>query len=248
MKVAIVYVSYRRDLIWLVHSLQLLFKHLKGDYQVVVRLDEDCRDVVKEWGVPVRYSYLSHGWPDGYSHAMYQKMIADDYVDWDTDVIWLLDSDHMLMRPAHVNDFFHGGLPILHYKEWRDLPPEYARIAQDRWAPPTERALGIPLTRDYMITPPMAFWTDTFRSVRQRITSVTEKSFIDATYSATPFKAENFLGHPMTICDYETLGLYAATFEKHLYAVRPVPKEEWPFRVYWSHGPLPPELGELILK
>lgn len=245
MKLSIVYVSYRRDLIWLVHSLQLLFKNLKGNYEVIVRLDEDCRDVVKEWGVPVRYIFLSHGWPDGYSHAMYQKMIADDCVTWDTDVIWLLDSDHMLTRPAHVDDFFYQGKPIIHYAEFADLPEDYARVAQAKWRGPTERALGVPLDREYMITPPMAFWTDTLRNTRQRIVSHNGVSFIDFAYSDRPFKAETFMEHPMTICDYETLGLYAATFEKHLYSIRPVPKE-WPFKVYWSHGAFPEELGKML--
>jgi hypothetical protein len=246
MKVSIVYVSYRRDLIWLVHSLQLLFKNLKGDFQVVVRLDADCHEVVKEWGLPVRYRYLHHTWPDGYAHAMYQKMIADDYVDWDTDVIWLLDSDHMLMRPAHLEEFFSDGKPIIHCAEFNDLPADYARVAQAKWREPTERALGIPLDREYMITPPMAFYPDTFRSVRQRITAINNTSLIDFAYSDVPFKAEDFMDHKMTICDYETLGLYAATYEAHRYAVRPVPKEAWPFRVYWSHGSFPSELGDLV--
>lgn len=245
MKVTIVYVSYRKDLIWLVHSLQLLFKYLKGDFKVVVRLDADCHPIVKEWGVPVRYCYLHHPWPDGYSHAMYQKMIADDYVDWDTDVIWLLDSDHMLMHEAHVDQFFSDGKPIVHYAQWDELPPDYARVAQVKWCEPTQRAIGIPLDRDYMITPPMAFYPDTFRSVRQRITSINAKSLIDFAYSDVPFKAANFMDHPMTICDYETLGLYAASFESDRYAIRPVPKE-WPFKVFWSHGDFPPELGHLL--
>jgi hypothetical protein len=244
-KVSIVYVSYRPDLIWLVHSLQLLFQHLKGDYEVIVRLDENCREVVKEWGVPAKYIFLSHCWPDGYTHAMYQKMIADDCISSDTDIIWLLDSDHMLLREAHVNEFFFDGKPIIHYAEFIDLPEEYARVAQAKWKEPTERALGIPLDREYMITPPMAFWPDTLRSTRQRIVDYNRVSFIDFAYSDRPFKAETFLEHPMTLCDYETLGLYAATFESIRYAVRPVPKE-WPFKVYWSHGPLPDELGKMI--
>jgi hypothetical protein len=247
MKVTIVYVSYRRDLIWLVHSLQLLFKFLKGNFNVVVRLDEDCREVVKEWGVPVRYCFLNHGWLDGYAHAMYQKMIADDYVDWDTDIIWLLDSDHMLMREAHVEDFIRYGKPLLHYSEWDDLDPDYARVAQAKWRAPTEKALGIPLDRDYMITPPMAFHIDSFRNTRQRITKVNGISLIDLAYSETPFKPENFMTHSMTICDYETLGLYAAKFEPDRYAIFPVSyAKDWPFKVYWSHGQFPSELGDLV--
>jgi hypothetical protein len=245
MKTSIVYISHRKDLVWLIYSLQLLFKHLRGEYEVVVRLDEDCRDIVNQWALPVRFIYLQHPWPDGYSYAMYEKLIADDYVDHNTDVIWLLDSDHMLMRPAHVDDFFDEYKPILHYHEWEHLPEEYARVAQAKWKEPTERALGVPLNRDYMSLPPMAFWMDTFLATRQRITFVNQKSLIDFGYSDIPFKAANFLDHRMTLCDYETLGLFAATFEPTRYAVRPVVKD-WPFKVFWSHGEFPQEIDTLL--
>jgi hypothetical protein len=248
MKITIVYVSHRRDLIWLIHSLQLLYKHLQGEYKVVVRLDANCEAVVRQWGMPIKYVYLRHPWPDGYTFAMYQKLIADDYVDRDTDVIWLLDSDHMLMRPAHVDDFFHDGRPIIHYAQWEELPEEYTRISQIKWFAPTEKALGIQLDREYMIAPPFAFYPDTFRSVRQRITALNSTSLIDFAYSDVPFTADTFLSHPMTVCDYETLGLYAATQEEDRYAVRSVQGYDCPFKVYWSHGPFPQELGELLSK
>jgi hypothetical protein len=248
MKLSIVYISYWKDLHWLAYSLQLLFKNLKGDFQVIVRVNADCEPVVREWGVPVRYVFLQRRWPDGYSYAMYEKMIADDYVDWDTDVIWLLDSDHMLRRPAHVEDFFIDGKPIVYYAEFKDLPEDYSRVAQAKWREPTERALGIPLDREYMISPPMAFWKDTFRNCRQRITRVNARAFCDTVYSDVPFEAAKFMDHPMTICDYETLGLYAAKFEPDRYSVIPVPLvSELPFKVYWSHGEFPQaELDALI--
>jgi hypothetical protein len=247
-KISILYVSYRQDLVWLVYSLQLLFKFLRGEFQVVVRLDENCRDVVQTWRLPVRYVFLNRVWPDGYTHAMYQKMISDDYIDWDTDIIWMLDSDHILMREARLEDFFYGGKPIVHYAEWDELPPDYRRVAQAKWKAPTQRALGLELDREYMIIPPMAFYPDTLRTVRQRITALNSKSLIDLAYSDVPFRAENFLSHPMTICDYETLGLYAAKFEADRYAIRHVPKE-WPFKVYWSHGGCPTtELERLLHK
>jgi hypothetical protein len=246
MKISVVYISRRRDLTWLVYSLQLLFEFLKGSFQVVVRLDEDCRQLVTtEWNLPVRYVFLQRPWPDGYMHKMYQVFIADDYVDWDTDVIWLLDSDHMLTREAHVEEFFEGGKPLLHYKEFSDLPPEYVQVTQAKWGEPTERALGIQLPRDYMVAPPFAFHLDTFRNCRQRITKVNAMSLVDVGYSEVPFRPENFLTHHMTLCDYETLGLYAATFEPDRYAIRQAPAN-WPFRVCWTYGPMPQEIDQLL--
>ena len=72
------------------------FMNLRGDYRRWWSCvwTEDCRDVVKEWGVPVRYtlSIPSAGLLMALAHAMYQQMIADD---WCVDpgiptCIWLL--------------------------------------------------------------------------------------------------------------------------------------------------------------
>lgn len=242
MKVTICYVSYRPDLIWLVYSLQVLFKFLKGNYDVVVRIDENCRDVVSGWALPVRWSFLSHGWPDGYTHAMYQKMTADDFCDWDTDIVWLLDSDHMLVRETRVEDMFEDGKPIIHYMEWNQLDPELARVAQLKWKEPVKRALGLDLDKDYMVMPPFAFWLDTFRNVRQRITKLNGTSFFDFGYSDRPYSFDKFMDHPMRLCDYETLGLYAASQEASRYVLKPAVGKDWPFKVYWSHGGCTPEL------
>jgi hypothetical protein len=72
---------------------------------------------------------------------------------------------------------------------------------------------------------------------------VTGQGFLEAVYSETPFRAENFLNHPMRFADYEALGLYAAKFQADRYAVKRRPlHKDWPWRLFWSHGGLSPAL------
>ena len=232
----VVYVTYKKDLCWIVYSLQLLTKYLKGNYRIVVRAEPDCEEILRTWGVPVTYHYVKP-WPDGYAFAMYQKATADLYCE--SDLVMLLDSDHILTRECSVGDFLHDGNPILRYRRW-DEDPNDASLTEGyrQWAAPTERTIGIPLDYDYMLGPPFLFWRDTFQAMRNRVEDVTGFSFNDAVYSATPYNYQNFLRHPKVFCDYEALGLYAAHFEpKRYHLLRSKPSDpNWPFRVYWSHG------------
>lgn len=238
MKIDVVYTTYRNDLAWICYSIQFLQKHLKGKYGIVVRANADCNDVIGTWGFKnVRYHYVIP-WPDSYNYHMYLKTTSDEYSE--ADVLMLLDSDHFLLKPANLEDFFDDGKPVIRYRNWDDDPdnPGY-KI----WAPPTERTMGMPLDKDYMVAPPFIFRRDTFGKVRDRVKEVTGVPFKDAIYSDTPYSRENFLAHPMKFCDYEALGLYAATFQPESYVLRHWESDEPSlFRVYWSHGDWSPTL------
>jgi hypothetical protein len=247
--VGVVYLTYKNDLCWICYSLQLLVKHLKGPYRITVIAEPDCQEIIKTWGLPVTYHYVEP-WKDGYAFAMYQKSLADQYTD--SELIMILDSDHMLLEPCALGSFFIDAKPIIRYRPW-DQDPNDPGLAEGRrqWAPPTERVLGIPLDHDYMLGPPFLFWRDTFQGLRNRIEEVTGLSFHDAVYSAHPYHYTNFLKHPKVYCDYEALGLYAARFEPERYSLVPhVPGQHWPFRVFWSHGdwsaPLQAQFDELL--
>jgi hypothetical protein len=232
---AVVYVTYRQDLCWIVYSLQLLAKHLKGNYRIVVRAEPDCEEIITQWGIPATYHYVKP-WPDGYAFKMYQCLIADQFTE--ADLIMLVDSDHMLLEPTHLGRFFEEGKPIVRYRPWNDEPNDPGLVEGWRqWAPPVQRTLGIPLDMDYMLGPPFIFHRETFPALRNRVEEVTGLPFHDAVYSDKPYHYQNFLTHPKVFCDYEALGLYAAKFESQRYAlVRHVKGGHWPFRVYWSHG------------
>jgi hypothetical protein len=241
MTVDVVYITYRKDLSWICYSMQLLYKHLRGAFGVIVRAEENCKDVINTWGLPVKY-YYTEPWSDGYAFAMYQKLIADQYSQ--ADVIMLLDSDHILLEPAHIDDFLDQGKPIVRYRNWDEDPNDSdLTVGQRIWSPPIERTMGMQLDKNYMVGPPFMFWRETFTGVRTRVEEVTGLPFHDAIYSDAHYDYKKFLQHPMKFCDYEALGLYAAKFEPDRYVLKPhLRGAPWPFRVYWSHGDWTPNL------
>ena len=219
--------------------MQLLYKHFRGAFGCHVVAEEDCKDVIDTWGLPVTYHYIKP-WADGYHHAMYRKLLMDTLSE--ADLIMLLDSDHILLEPIYLEDLLADGKPIVHFRDWDDDRNDAAlAVSRQQWAPPTERCMGIPLDRDYMIRAPFIFWRSTFAGVRQRIEDVTGLPLHDVCYSDIPYDYRNFLQHPKRFCDYQCLGLYAAKFEPNRYNVQHwIPGTHWPFRTYWSHGDLTP--------
>src|SRR5689334_9835830 len=104
MRADIVIASYRKDLPWLKYNLQFLAKNWKEpDSRIIVRLDEDCREVVDEWKDPVfhnpriLYFYVTP-WRDSYHFHMFLKMTSELYTD--SELIICVDSDVILMQPA----------------------------------------------------------------------------------------------------------------------------------------------------
>lgn len=238
----IVIVSHLRDLAWLSFSLQLLRKNWKEQSQIIVRLEEDCREIVESWAIEgVSYRYVNR-WPDGYTFQMYQKMISDDYTS--AELIMLMDSDLMCVAPASLDDLMIAGKPIIETLEWS----ESSHVAQQVWRGPTSRVMGIDLDRDYMVGNPFLFWRDTFSGTRQQIVKTTGRGFYESVYSGVPFAAKRFMAHPMTFADFEALGLYAAKFQPDRYVRRSANERpsSWPFKLYWSHGDWSPEVEAFL--
>jgi hypothetical protein len=241
MRCDIVIISHRRDLAWLSYCLALLSKNWKEPgSRIIVRLEEDCREIVQDWGLDVVYRYV-RPWPDGYTFQMYQKMISDDYTD--AELLLLVDSDLMLIAPASLADLMNQGKPIIHYLEWVESP-----VAERVWRMPTSRVMGIDLDKDYMVSAPSLYWRDTFSKARQQIVNTAAKGFFEAVYSSAPFEATRFLEHPMTFADFEALNLYAANFQPDRYFVRSQHERstDWPFRLFWSHGDWTPQVQAFL--
>jgi hypothetical protein len=239
----IVIVSHRKDLTWLYLNLRLLLKNWRTPGNIVVRLEEDCRDDIANWrlGPRVIYRYV-RPWADGYTFQMYQKMISDDFSP--AEILVLCDSDLMLLAPASLDTVMHEGKPIVEYCHWSSSDP----ISERMWRATTSRVMGIDLDRDYMVQAPFLFWRDTFSKTRQRIVEVTGQGFYEAIHSTVPFNYQNFLSHPVTFADYEALNLYAVKFETERYFLRSNAERplDWPWRLYWSHGDWSPEVERFL--
>jgi hypothetical protein len=233
----IVMVSHKPDLPWLSYSLRLILKYWKERGRIIVRLDENCREIVEKWPLDVEFYYVKP-WPDGYTFQMYQKMTADDFSDADLIILW--DSDLMLTASADLSLLVDRCVPIIEYQEWDEAVTHSERI----WRGPTSLMMGIDLDREYMCGVPFIYWRETFSKCRNQIARTHRRSFYDCIYSDTPFSAATFMTHPMKLADFEALGLTAAAFESDCYIFRhnkDRPKD-WPWKLYWSHGGLTPEI------
>jgi hypothetical protein len=238
MKADIVIVSHKADLGWLWYSLRLINKFWQTDSRVIVRLEEDCREIVESWQLFWPEFYYVKPWPDGYTFQMYQKMTADDFTDAELIILW--DSDVMLSGPANLGWIFWDGKPIIEYEEWREAETHSEKV----WRGPTSLMMGLDLDKEYMCGVPFIYWRETFSKCRIQIARTHRRSFFDCIYSEVPFRAENFLAHPIKLADFEALGLVAAKLEPERYLFRhnsDRPKD-WPWRLYWSHGGLTPEI------
>ena len=173
---------------------------------------------------------------------MFQALISDDFSN--ADLLLLLDSDCMLLEPTKLSDIMEDGKPVVQYLEWSEQHP----VAEKKWRWCTSKVLGMDVDRELMICMPCLFWRETFLHTRQQIVNATGKGFFDAVYSDVPFKASNFLDHPNTFADYEALGCYATKREPERYVLqhRDAAKRPWPFKLYWSHGGLSPEIQQFL--
>lgn len=242
MKIDFVYTTYRKDLHWCSYSLQLLHKHLRGAFGVKVLANEDCERVCSQWRVPrTEYIYVKP-WPDNYAFKMFLTTTADQHSD--ADIIMLIDSDHILMEPFHIDDLLDHGNPIIRYLDWAEDPNDTClTVGQKVWSGPTQRTTGLELDRDYMVAPPFAFHRDTFIKLRIRVEQITGLPFAKAVYSDVPYNYKKFMKHPKVFCDYEALGVFAVKMQPGRYSlVHHERHSHWPFRVYWSHEDWTPNL------
>ena len=239
MRADIVIVSHRPDLPWLNYSLRLILKHWSPKPRVVVRLDENCRDIVEQWSLDAEFYYV-RPWPDGYTFQMYQKMTADDFTDAELIILW--DSDLMLTGPASIERLLsEDGKPIIEWEDWNQAVTHSERI----WRGPTSLMMGMDLNHEYMCGVPFTYWRETFSKCRNQIARTHRRSFFDCLYSDVPFSAATFMTHPMKLADFEALGLTAAQLEpRDRYRFRHSSNrpKDWPFKLYWSHGGLTPEV------
>jgi len=235
----------RSQLNWLCFCLQFLEKNWRTpDYEVVVMLDEDCRDVIRTWG-PIKktiYIYVMP-WPDPYMHALWAKACADYWTRGDP--IILLDADTLLTEPAELGDYVvedDSGLTkiILPYLEWRDRGDDGG--AHSLWPGVVKRSTGYVLEKDYMVSRPWIFARSTYYGARLMVEQHLDMPFYAAVYSDAPYRWEDYHKHPFSFCDLQNLAFYGAKFQPGTYLVRDLIElnkegRSDKFKDYWSHTP-----------
>jgi len=229
----------REQLDYLYYCLCALRKNLAewDRTEVVVKLDNDCEPHIANWDFPkINYRY-ELPWDDRYLHALWSKATADQYVDGE--LILLLDCDTFLSGPVALGDYVKDGRVALQYLPWDIERDAGQKVALQLWPRVVKASTGLDLPHDYMVSRPWLYWRSTFAGARGLVEAHQKKSFYAATFSQAYFDWTRYPLHPFTFCDLETLGLYAALFEGHKYALSDFRAHMWPepWLDLWSHTP-----------
>src|ERR1700721_461334 len=68
MNVDILIISHLKDIHWLFYCLQFLEKNWKEpNSKIIVRLEPDCEEAIKDWKVPPIYRYITPSMRDKYT-------------------------------------------------------------------------------------------------------------------------------------------------------------------------------------
>lgn len=208
-------------------------------------MDKDCQGQIARTAFNLKlFTLFTDPWPDGYSHAMYIKACADYWCEGE--LIVLLDSDTMLLEKADTKEFLEDGKLVIPYLFWTE---HNEMFANSPWQKIRERVMGVSTDpMHYMARMPIAFWRSTFEGLRRHVIKLHGKEkFEDAVYSGVAFDHHKFNEHPISFCDYDCLGLYAAIFEPELYIFRHLSKmAQNPFRQLHSWSEWNPELKKKL--
>lgn len=237
------------DLDWLYFGLNSFKKNWShGDTtQIVVVADLNCEPELSKWDLTgVSVLYLKP-WADGYSHAMAMKMCADIFMP-NADMILMFDSDMILTRPTSLADLLVDDKPTIYYDPWdSNLDPETRASSRKVWLPAVQRTTGRTLDVDWMVSPLWLFWWSTFVGARSIIEEHTRLPFLQAVYSSHPYDWTQFMSHPVSFCDMQTLGLYASQFERGMYNFKQkTPTTDLPVQQFWSHQPIDEVRDQLV--
>jgi hypothetical protein len=240
--------TFRGDLKLARYALELLHLHWQSEHppEVVVMLDEDCRELVMDWNFPfIRYEFVEP-WPDGYCHAMAMKACADLFM-LKSDPIFLLDADTMLRERSSAERLMPGGRPVLVYQRWPDRD-QVNRVAREIWVPAIARSSGLALSADWMVHPERLYWRSTFAFARELVEYHCRRKFLEAVRSDCPYDWHRFSEHPMTLCENEMLPMVGAMLEPQRYDIRRLEEANFAggFTQIWSHAPLDGMLDDLL--
>lgn len=240
LKVGLFVKTFKADLDWLFFGLSSFKRNWSYENsEILVVAEPDCEPAITKWGISqVRVVYV-RPWPDGYTHAMAMKMCADIFMPA-ADLILLFDSDMVLTRLTAPADLLINELPTIYYDVWHsDLDPNTRMVSKKVWSPAVFKSTGRTLDVDWMVSPAWLYWRSTFSGARSLIENHTGMPFLQAVYSSHQYDYTDFMAHPMTFCDMQTLGIYANESERHLYSFRQrAPDLDLPITQFWSHLPV----------
>ena len=243
MNVDVFIVTYKKDHDWLRLSLKVLFRNLTGFRRMVI-VSQDNEDI--EWvrGIAAECGYDSDlittmsGFVSnmpGYYAQQAIKLSADTF----TNAEWILhvDSDFFFKEKCDVSDFFKDGKPGWlwgYYSALGDTVP---------WQKPTEKAMGEPVEREYMMAMPIIAHRTLYPLVRERLeernAAAWKEYLIEQPNAGAKFSEFNCMGHIA----------YTQQHDKYHWIDRF--SDEWlpghhRTRQYWSKAPIADHMPEIM--
>jgi hypothetical protein len=230
--VEILIVTFRRDRAYMPYNLRSIRKYARGFRGVTLVVpDEDKKlfsGLARKFGC--RLITVPEPRDKGMLNHMIVKCSAEQFCQ--ADYILHTDADCVFCAPVTPLDYFVEGKPILlcrPYSAVLAINPPHAQ-----WQTRAEKALGFPITHDFMVRQPIIHRRELYPAVRQRVEAVQGRGFADFVFSC-----EN--KYPQGFAEFPTLGAYAYKHLADRYQVVDIGTNAPPPNKViqgWSHGGL----------
>jgi len=168
----ILIVSYAKDKPYLDYCIRSCWKFAHGfqDLVLVVPLDEEAKFREYGSGVKIKTYQRTSDQSKWQIHAQAMKCMADTFCT--ADFILHTDSDCVFTESVEPEDYFVNRKPVMLIERFSNLPG-------NPWREPTERALGYPCEWETMRRHPQVNPRRIYADMRDRISNLHQKSFVD---------------------------------------------------------------------
>jgi len=166
----------KKDLSWLNYCLRSIKSHASSLHEVVIVLDEDCRNEEIFKASESQFCYFVSSWENGYIQQQHIKLHADKYCTGN--LILFVDSDCVFMRAFSPESFLKDKKPIL-------LKTRYGNLeGAEAWKAITESFVGFPVEFEYMRRMPLIYKSSSISEFRNahsgnisHLQSMTDRAF-----------------------------------------------------------------------
>lgn len=238
----IMIVSYWRDAEWCYYALRSIAKFAKGFGKVHLLIPQRDAATFAHYLSdttllpPISLTTVAEREGKGFLHHEALKCSADEVCS--SDLILHMDSDCHFFKEATPDDYMLDGKPRLIRQPYEEIKET------DRyfWKIVTDKALGFDCPYETMIAHPLVFNRRLYKAVRDHISKVHNRPFLDYVFD----QRNSF---PQTFAEFPTLGAYALKYQVEDYTVvthsregtHPAPKPN-PLKTHWSHHGLTDEV------
>lgn len=214
--------TYHKDIEWLSHSLKSIHKFCSGYRNIIICIPTGQQHLLKHLTQEKVVTCFSYS--NDYIGQQVSKLLA--YEHSDADYIWFTDSDCIYTMETKPEDFFKDGKPFV-------LKTPYEKVGDAIcWKQPTENAMKMTLTHEYMRRLPLIYRNDTLKK-------------IDLFFNGV----EGYVLKQPHFSEFNLMGAFAERFDKNKYVFLDTDTNEIPvqrIKQYWSHSGVTPEFKKEI--